>query len=66
MAQFPMMRMRRNRYSAWSRDLVSEHSLSVKDLIYPVFLTEGRDQSEAVPSMPGVSRVSLDQVVASA
>ena len=63
MAQFPMMRMRRNRYSAWSRDLVSEHSLSVKDLIYPVFLTEGRDQYETVPSMPGVSRVSLDRLL---
>jgi porphobilinogen synthase len=44
----------------WSRRLMQENSLSVNDLIYPVFLLEGIGKSEAVASMPGVNRVSLD------
>jgi porphobilinogen synthase len=44
----------------WSRRLMQENHLSASDLIYPVFLLEGANQSEAVTSMPGVSRVSLD------
>jgi porphobilinogen synthase len=49
--------MRRN---DWSRRLMQENSLSANDLIYPVFLLEGKGKSEAVASMPGVNRVSLD------
>ena len=62
-AKFPMTRMRRNRRDTWSRALVSEHSLTVKDLIYPVFVTEGTRQIVDVPSMPGVCRYSLDQLL---
>jgi porphobilinogen synthase len=49
--------MRRN---DWSRRLMQENNLSTNDLIYPVFLLEGKGKSEAVASMPGVNRVSLD------
>jgi porphobilinogen synthase len=44
----------------WSRRLIQENQLSTSDLIYPVFLLEGTNQSQAVSSMPGVNRVSLD------
>lgn len=60
---FPAIRMRRNRRNDWSRRLVSEHSVTVNDLIYPVFVTEGADQIVDVPSMPGVSRYSLDKLL---
>lgn len=62
-AQFPAARPRRNRRDDWSRRLVSEHSLTVNDLIYPVFVTEGVAQQEDVPSMPGVSRYSIDRLL---
>lgn len=57
---FPAHRPRRMRRDDWSRRLMQEHHLSVNDLIYPVFLLEGKNQSQAVASMPGVNRVSLD------
>jgi porphobilinogen synthase len=57
---FPAGRPRRLRRDAFTRDLVREHTLSVNDLIYPVFVQEGTDQRHAVPSMPGVDRLSLD------
>ncbi len=62
-ARYPMMRMRRNRRDAWSRALVSEHSISSNDLIYPVFITEGNGHIEPVASMPGVNRISVDQLL---
>jgi porphobilinogen synthase len=52
--------MRRNRVSDFRRRLVAENSLTVNDLIYPVFVLEGEQQREAVPSMPGVERKSID------
>jgi porphobilinogen synthase len=52
--------MRRMRRDAFSRRLMRESNLTTDDLIYPVFVLEGSGRSEAVPSMPGVSRVSLD------
>ena len=58
--QFPAHRPRRMRRDDWSRRLMQENQLSVDDLIYPVFLLEGKGQSQAVASMPGVNRVSLD------
>ena len=58
--QFPAHRPRRMRRDDWSRRLMQENHLSVDDLIYPVFLLEGKGQSQAVASMPGVKRVSLD------
>jgi porphobilinogen synthase len=57
---FPNHRPRRMRRDDWSRRLVQENHLHASDLIYPVFLLEGSNQSQAVSSMPGVNRVSLD------
>ncbi len=57
---FPAHRPRRMRRDDWSRRLMQENSVSANDLIYPVFLLEGTNQSQAVASMPGVNRVSLD------
>ena len=57
---FQEHRPRRMRRHDWSRRLMQENDLSVNDLIYPVFLLEGQGKSEAVASMPGINRVSLD------
>ena len=57
---FPEHRPRRMRRDDWSRRLMQENNISANDLIYPVFLLEGKGKSEAVASMPGVNRVSLD------
>lgn len=58
--KFPLTRMRRMRYSDFSRRLMRENSLSVDDLIYPMFVTEGSQQRQAISSMPGIERLSLD------
>ena len=58
--------MRRNRKADWSRRLVSENALSANDLIWPLFLIEGENKREAVPSMPGVDRLSVDESVRAA
>ncbi|QWD30306.1 porphobilinogen synthase [Polynucleobacter paneuropaeus] len=58
--QFPAHRPRRMRRNDWSRRMMQENSLSANNLIYPVFLLDGKNQSEAVVSMPGVNRLSLD------
>lgn len=60
---FPQTRMRRVRQFDWSRRLVSENQLSVDDLIWPLFIHEGENKQEPVPSMPGVNRLSLDLMV---
>ena len=57
---FPITRMRRMRKDDFSRRLMREHRLSADDLIYPMFVIEGTNAREAVPSMPGVERVSID------
>lgn len=57
---YPATRMRRNRRDDFSRRLVRESRLSVDDLIYPVFVLEGSGQREAVTSMPGIERLSID------
>ncbi len=62
-ADFPDSRPRRLRRDAFTRRLVREHSLSVDDLIYPVFVTDGQGVRVAVPSMPGVERYSLDTLL---
>jgi len=59
-APFPAGRPRRLRRDDFTRNLVREHSLSAHDLIYPVFVQEGSQRRDAVPSMPGVDRMSLD------
>jgi porphobilinogen synthase len=63
---YPYTRMRRGRAHEFSRRLTSEASLSVSDLILPAFVIEGTQQSEAVASMPGVNRLSIDLLVAEA
>ena len=60
---FPHTRMRRLRAQAFSRALVSENTLSAADLIYPVFVLEGSNQREAVASMPGIERLSVDLLI---
>jgi porphobilinogen synthase len=59
-------RMRRNRRAEWSRRLVREAHLSVDDLIWPIFLIDGKKLREPVPSMPGVERHSIDEAVKAA
>ena len=59
-APYPMGRPRRLRRDEFTRNLVREHALSVHDLIYPVFILDGQNRREAVASMPGVERLSLD------
>ena len=56
-------RPRRNRKSEWARRLVRENALDVSDLIWPLFLIDGADRREPVPSMPGVRRYSVDAAV---
>jgi porphobilinogen synthase len=58
--RYPATRMRRMRRDDFSRRLMRETRLSCDDLIYPVFVLEGEQQREAVPSMPGVERLSID------
>jgi porphobilinogen synthase len=60
---FPQTRLRRLRAHAFSRDLVRENMLTVKDLIYPMFVLEGKNQRESVSSMPGIERLSVDLLV---
>ena len=60
---FPLRRMRRMRRDDFSRRLMRESSLSVDDLIYPMFILEGENQREPVASMPGVERVSIDELM---
>ena len=63
---FPAIRMRRNRKADWSRRLVAENALSPNDLLWPLFLTEGKGVREPVATMPGVSRLSVDEAVSAA
>jgi porphobilinogen synthase len=63
-ASFPGIRMRRMRRDDFSRRLMREHRLTADDLIYPVFVLEGRNAREPVPSMPGIERLSVDLLLA--
>jgi porphobilinogen synthase len=60
---FPSSRMRRMRRDEFSRRLMREHTLTANDLIYPVFVLEGTGRIEAVASMPGIERMSLDRLL---
>ncbi|MDN6322710.1 MAG: porphobilinogen synthase, partial [Halomonas sp.] len=60
---FPATRMRRMRRDDFSRRLMQENSLTASDLILPVFVLEGTNQREAVASMPGVERLSIDLLI---
>ena len=59
---YPNVRLRRNRKTDWSRRLVSESNLSSNDLIWPIFIREGKNLKEPIKSMPGVFRYSLDNI----
>ena len=59
---YPNVRLRRNRKTDWSRRLVQENNLSHDDLIWPIFIKEGKNQKEPISSMPGVYRYSLDKI----
>lgn len=64
--RFPATRLRRNRRSPWARALVAENTLSAGDLIWPMFVREGDNVREPVESMPGIHRLSIDQIVEAA
>lgn len=63
MSSFPYRRPRRMRKDDFSRRLMRENQLTANDLIFPVFVIEGAQQTEAIPSMPGVERKSIDLLV---
>ena len=60
--KYPSLRLRRTRKYNWSRRLVQESNLSSSDLIYPIFLIAGKNRKQAIKSMPGVFRYSIDQL----
>ena len=64
--QYKAIRLRRTRQSSWSRRLVAENTLTPNDLIWPLFVAEGKNKRMDIPSMPGVERLSVDLVVAAA
>ena len=62
LGSYPNVRLRRNRKSEWSRRLVSENNLSTNDLIWPIFIREGKNIKEPIKTMPGVYRYTLDKI----
>jgi porphobilinogen synthase len=66
MSGYPQLRMRRLRRHDWTRRLVAENSLSVSDLIWPLFIIDGQNSRTTIKTMPGVERLSVDLAVAAA
>ena len=62
LGSYPATRLRRNRKKDWSRRLVQENTLSTNDLIWPIFICEGKNVKENINSMPGVYRYSIDNI----
>ena len=60
--KFPSLRLRRTRKYTWSRKLVQENNLSASDLIYPIFLIEGKNKKQIIKSMPNIYRYSIDKL----
>ena len=60
--KYPSLRLRRTRKYNWSRKLVQENNLSCNDLIYPIFLVEGKNKKQPIKSMPGVYKYSIDKL----
>ena len=60
--KFPSLRLRRTRKYVWSRKLVQENNLSTNDLIYPIFLIEGKNKKQKIKSMPNIYRYTLDKL----
>lgn len=63
LGQFPQVRMRRMRHDDFSRRLMRENVLTVNDLILPVFVKEGKGDRQPIPTMPGVARYTLDELL---
>ncbi|MCH5374638.1 MAG: porphobilinogen synthase, partial [Planctomycetes bacterium] len=63
---YPTTRLRRNRRDDWSRRLVRENYVRADDLIWPVFVHDGENRRQPIPSMPGVERLSIDLLVEAA
>ncbi|MDA8708370.1 porphobilinogen synthase [Hellea sp.] len=66
MATYPLTRLRRTRRTDWSRRIVRENTLTRDDLIWTIVLSDGAEKRAPVPSMPGVDRVNLDEIVSEA
>jgi porphobilinogen synthase len=60
--KYPSLRLRRNRKYDWTRRLVQENTLSSSDFILPIFLIDGRNKKEKIPSMPDVYRYTIDRI----
>ena len=60
--KYPSLRLRRTRKYNWSRKLVQENNLSCSDLVYPIFLIEGKNRKQPIKSMPGVYRYTIDHL----
>ncbi len=60
---YPYTRMRRSRSSEWSRRLIAENTLTVNDLVWPIFLIDGEGKTEDIASMPGVQRYTIDKLI---
>lgn len=60
--KYPTTRLRRNRQSSAIREMVQENRLHPSDFIAPIFIMEGKDEKEEIPSMPGYFRYSLDRL----
>lgn len=63
LSSFPSTRLRRMRMETFSRQLIRETHLQVTDLIYPLFINEGHNQRDPIPSMPGIARLSIDELL---
>ncbi len=63
---YPLVRLRRNRKAYWLRELLAENRLTVNDLILPLFIVEGHNQRQEIKTMPGIYRLSIDQVIETA
>ena len=60
--KYPNLRLRRSRKYSWSRKLVQENNLSCNDLIYPIFLIEGKKKVKLVQSMPNIYQYTVDKL----
>lgn len=63
---YPLIRLRRNRKAFWLRELIAESNLSVNDLVLPLFVVEGHNERQEIKTMPGIYRLSIDQIVETA
>ena len=63
LGNYPLVRMRRNRMKKFSRDIISENFINIKNLIYPLFVTDYEKEDSFISSMPGVKRHSLKSLV---